>query len=194
MTVVIGSAQEKTSEGSEKSASFVQVQAICIYEKSLFVTDVAACRNIRLVTSISKTVAFLKKTLDVFMTLLQYTKKVRLRKTLTLRVAKENVEKVCSEVQRTVASVKERFNFSRGTNGPEGTVSKKIQDSLILLRKGMNRLIENISSINPSFVDLVELLTLLTTQVENLHAVSHFKHEAVSALNYSQDFGTIVKK
>ena len=38
----------------------------------------------------------------------------------------------------------------------------------------MNRLIENISSINPSFV---ELLTLLTTQVENLHAVSHFKHE-----------------
>ena len=61
MTVVIGSAQEKTSEGSEKSASFVQVHAICTYEKSLFVTDVAACRNIRLVTSLSKTVAFLKK-------------------------------------------------------------------------------------------------------------------------------------
>ena len=97
----------------------------------------------------------------------------------------------CSTVEFEIF---ERFNFSRGTNGPEGTVSKKIQDSLILLRKGMNRLIENISSINPSFVDLVELLTLLTTQVENLHAVSHFKHEAVSALNYSQDFGTIVKK
>ena len=105
------------------------------------------------------------------MTLLQYMKKVSLRKKLTLRVAKENVEKVCSEVQRTVASVEERFNLSRGTNGPEGTVSKKIQDSLILLRKGMNRLIENISSINPSFVDLVELFrTLLTTQVENLHS------------------------
>ena len=40
----------------------------------------------------------------------------------------------------------------------------------------------------------VELLTLLTTQVENLHAVSHFKHETCSALNYSQDFGTIVKE
>ena len=47
---------------------------------------------------------------------------------------------------------------------------------------------------NPSFVDLVELLTLLTTQVENLHAVSHFKHETFSALNYSQDFGTIEKE
>ena len=93
-----------------------------------------------------------------------------------------------------MASVKELFNLSRETNGPEGTVSKKTQDSLTLLRKGMKRLIEKISSINPSFVDLVELLTLLTTQVENLHAVSHFKHETFSALNYSQDFGTIVKE
>lgn len=97
------------------------------------------------------------------------------------------------EVQRTVASVKERFNLSRETNGPEGTVSKKTQDSLTLrmLRKGMNRLIENITSINPSFIDLVELLT---TQVENLHAVSHFKHKTFSAFNHSQDFGTIVKE
>ena len=31
---------------------------------------------------------------------------------------------------------------------------EETQDSLTLLRKGMNRLIENISSINPSFVDL----------------------------------------
>ena len=30
--------------------------------------------------------------------------------------------------------------------------------------------------------------------MENLHAVSHFKHETLSALNYSQDFGTIVKE
>ena len=93
-----------------------------------------------------------------------------------------------------MASVKELFNLSRETNGPEGTVSKKTQDSLTLLRKGMNGLIENISSINHSFVDLVELLTLMTTQVENLHAVSHFKHETFSALKYSQDFGTMVKE
>ena len=30
--------------------------------------------------------------------------------------------------------------------------------------------------------------------MENVHAVSHFKHETFSALNYSQDFGTIVKE
>ena len=37
-------------------------------------------------------------------------------KKVTLREAKENVDKVCSEVQRRVASVKERFNLSRETN------------------------------------------------------------------------------
>ena len=30
--------------------------------------------------------------------------------------------------------------------------------------------------------------------MENLHAVSHFKHETFSALNNSQDFGTIGKE
>ena len=70
---------------------------------------------------------------------------------------------MCSGLQRTVASVKERFNLSRETNGPEDRVSKKTQDSLTLLRKGMNRLIENVISINPLFIDQVELLTLLTT-------------------------------
>ena len=58
----------------------------------------------------------------------------------------------------------------------------------------MNRLIENIASVNPLFLDQVELSTLLTTQIENLHAVSHFKHETFSVLNYAQDFGTIVKE
>lgn len=94
-----------------------------------------------------------------------------------MREAKENVNRVCSKVQGTVASVKERFKLSRDTNGPEGTISKKSQDSLIPLRKGLNRLLENITSVNPLF-DLAELLTLLTTQVEHLHAVSHFKLHA----------------
>ena len=41
----------------------------------------------------------------------------------------------------------------------------------------------------------IDVKNLLTTQVENLHAVSHFntKH-FMSALNYAQDFGTTVKE
>ena len=35
---------------------------------------------------------------------------------------------------------------------------------------------------------------LLTTIVENLHAVSHFKNESFTALQYARDFGTIAKE
>ena len=178
VTVII---EEENSDGSEKSASFVQVHGICTYEKSLFVTDVAV-GTIKLVTGLSKTVTFLKNLVCLYDTFGIHEKGTPAQK-VTLKEAKENVDKVYSEVKRTVASVKERFNLSRETNGPEGTVSKKTQDSLTLLRKGMNRLIENINSINPLFIDQVELLTLVTTQVENLHAVSHFKHETFSSLN-----------
>ena len=52
----------------------------------------------------------------------------------------------------------------------------------------MNRLIKNIKSINALFLYQVELLTLLKRQVENQHAVSHFKHETFDTLNYAQAF------
>ena len=47
----------------------------------------------------------------------------------------------------------------------------------------------------PKYANKVRLRKFLTTQVENLHAVSHFntKH-FMSAMNYAQDFGTTVKE
>ena len=53
VTNIIGSSQERSSDGSEKSASLIQVHGICTYEKSLFVTDVAA-GTIKLVTGFLK--------------------------------------------------------------------------------------------------------------------------------------------
>ena len=38
------------------------------------------------------------------------------------------------------------------------------------------------------------LETLLTTVVENLHAVPHLKHETFTLFTYAQDFGTICKE
>lgn len=108
---------------SEKSASFVQVHGICTYEKSLFVTDVAM-GNIKLVTGLSETVTFLKTPGCLYDTFEIHAKGTPTKK-VTLREAKENVDKVCNEVQRTVANVKERFNLSRETNGPEGTFPRK---------------------------------------------------------------------
>ena len=80
------------------------------------------------------------------------------------------------------------------TNGPEGTVSKKTQVSLELLKQGMARLQNNLKSINKDYIGDVDLRTLLTTTVENLHVVSHFKNETFTALHYGRDFGTIAKE
>ena len=56
----------------------------------------------------------------------------------------------------------------------------------------MRRLHNSIASINNDCLEDIELCTLLTTVAENLHAVSHFRHE--TALQYSQDFGIITKE
>ena len=56
-------------------------------------------------------------------------------------------------------------------------MSQKTQQSIQL-----NRLIENINTINPEFAKHIDWSTLLTNVVENLHAVSHFKHETFSLL------------
>ena len=45
-----------------------------------------------------------------------------------------------------------------------------------------------------SVKDTIDWKTLLTTIVENLHAVSRFKHETFDPLQYATDFGTISKK
>ena len=123
MKVLIGSGQEKNSDGSQRTASFVQVHGICSYEKSIFVTDVAV-GSIKLVTSLSETTAFLKNLGLLYYSLQIHTKGTPAKK-VTLNEATKNIDTVCEGVEKTVASVKERFNLSRVTNGPEGTVSQK---------------------------------------------------------------------
>ena len=58
----------------------------------------------------------------------------------------------------------------------------------------MARLQNNLKSINEDYLGDVDLRTLLTTIVENLHTVSHFKNLTFKALQYARDFGTIAKE
>ena len=51
-----------------------------------------------------------------------------------------------------------------------------------------------VTTVNPNYKDTIDWKTLLTTIVENLHAVSHFKHETFDAPQYATDFGTISKE
>ena len=51
-----------------------------------------------------------------------------------------------------------------------------------------------VTNVNLNYKDTIDWKTLLTTIVENLHAVSHFKYEAFDALHYATDFGTMSKE
>ena len=105
-----------------------------------------------------------------------------------------NVSFVSDNIKKTISEVKQKHGMKEATatNGPEGTVSNKTQVSH--QEQGMRRLHESIATTNNEYLEEVELSTLLTTVVENIHANSHFKHETFTALPYSQDFGTITKE
>ena len=194
LKTLLGSGQEGASDGTDETCSLTQVHGICSLEKTLFVSDVAA-GTIKLVSGLSGTVSFLQtlgSLYDSFGIRAQSTEKTG----MSLQDAVNKVSYMNDNITKTVSDVKQRYRLKETTptNGPEGTVSKKTQVSLNLLEQGTRRLHDSITIINKDFLDDVELCTLLTTVVENLHAVSHFKHETFTVWQYSQDFGTITKE
>ena len=110
----------------------------------------------------------------------------------------ENLNTVDEYIKATVINVKETNNLKEDstTNGPQGTVSQKTQTSIELLLNGVKSLMSKDTNVNPNYKDTVTIdwKTLVTTIVENLHAVSHFKHETFDALQYATDFGSISKE
>ena len=74
------------------------------------------------------------------------------------------------------------------------TVSQKTQASIELLLNGVKSFMSKVTNINLNYKDTIDWKTFLTTIVENLHAVSHFKRETFEALQYATDFGTISKE
>lgn len=118
------------------------------------------------------------------------------RQSNPLRKTSRNVASINNYFKSTVAKVKKQYDLKDAsiTNGPQGTISQKTQCSLGILTQGLDRLVDNLKNLNVSYTDNINLETLLTTIVENLHAVSHFKDETFSVLQYALDFGTIVKE
>ena len=99
----------------------------------------------------------------------------------------ENLNTVDEYIKATVMNVKETNNLRKDstTNGPQGTVSQKTQTSIELLLNDAKSLMSKLTNVNPIYKDTIDWKTLLATIVDNLHAVSHFKHEAFVALQYA---------
>ena len=84
------------------------------------------------------------------------------------------VKTVSSYCNSTDKNVKSSNGITSTTNGPQGTIAEKTAASLSLLENGLERLDKNIDILSPRFSIKPEVC--LTIQVENVHAVSHFKH------------------
>ena len=159
------------------------MQGICSIEKTL----------IKIVPGLSETGKFPKMLSSLFDTFGIHAKGQSTKKT-TLEQAKQNVTEIHEYMQTTVVKVKERSPTRSRQPMALKVPFPTRQQSLELLNKGLRRLIDNVKCLNPQYFENVNLATLLTTQVENLHAVSHFKHKIFSVLQYAQDFGTIAKE
>lgn len=93
-------------------------------------------------------------------------------------------------LEGTVTNVKSLLNSERATNGPDGTVSNQSLKSVQMIYNQLGRLQAIIQTLNKDIC--IDLHSCLTTQVENLHAVGHFKDDCPTVLAYARNLGNAV--
>ena len=78
------------------------------------------------------------------------------------------MKKVHEYIKSTVTKVKETNHLKEdsATNGPQGIVSLKTQNSVEFLLNGVNSLRRNATIVNSEYKDNIDWQTLLTTQVD----------------------------
>ena len=169
-----GDGSEGAQDGTKKSCSFVQVHGICSVSDTPFTTD-AAAGKIKLMTGLSGTTDFLKH-LGILYDIFGITCKASTSQPITPEQVIQNLNTVDEYIKATVMDVKERNNLKEDstTNGPQGTVSQKTQISIKLLLNGVKSLMSKVTTVNPNYKDTIDWKTLLTTIVENLHAMPQF--------------------
>ena len=179
--IIPGSGEEGNNDGTR--ASFSQPMGICVENgKNIFITD-AQVGAVKLITDVECAVKFLENLGKLYQAFSVHQKHKRTH-TSTLQEAGEMMKSVSGYLQGTVQSVQTLLGNSKETNGPEETVTSKTIRSVNMINQGLTRLQSNIAKLNP------ELTALLTVKVENLHAVSYFKHPTSIQLHYARDFGT----
>ena len=82
------------------------------------------------------------------------------------------------------------------TDGPEGTLSNNCLKSLELMAQSLRKVENNIKALSsyPCFEVNLNLESLLTLNVENQDAVTHFKKETVTLYEYAQIFGSSIEE
>ena len=87
-------------------------------------------------------------------------------------------------LKETVQNVTSIFEKPCKPSGPIGTVSSQT------LLEGLRALEQLLKELNPDYK--IDLHTCLSVQVENLHAIGHFKEQFPTLLQYAQNLANTV--
>ena len=122
----------------------------------------------------------------------------------TVREAQKSVNEAIAMVDEVLKYVKycswkarELQSLAKETTDvPEGTLSSKCLKTLELMAQSLHKVEKHIKDLStyPSFKVNLNLESLLTLNVENQHAVTHFKKETFTLYEYAQIFGSSVEE
>ena len=186
----IGSGLRLSSDGCKLSACFVQPLGICTEGKTVYVTD-AATGKVKMISPVLGTTNLLLNLAKLYLTFGVHRKGTD-RSGENLNTGCDHMTEVDNFIQSHVSCARnvQHLPDTAHTNGPQGTISQKTQISMKLMLHGLRKC-QNQNDF--PYLD-IDLASLITSAVENIHAVSRMKHETFSTLEYAQDFGHIIKE
>ena len=164
---------------------------ICVeLDKNIFITD-AQTGSVKLITSIKGIIKYLGHLGLLYKTFSVHMKHQTVPKR-SLPQAIELLEELDSYLGTTTEKALSNSNDgSTGKpNGSRGTISNQTKLSVNMILNGLKDLEALVKEHNPSYT--IDLHSCLTVQVENLHAVGHFKDQFPTLLKYARNLANTV--
>ena len=187
--VIAGSGKEGNSNGKAEDACFSQPMGICVEcDKNIFVTD-AQTGSVKLITTIKGMVEFLRHLGLLYKAFSVHLKHQTVAK-FSLDEAIKHLETLNNFLKESVGNVMTIFDKPCKPSGAMGTVSSQTLSSVGMILDGLRALQQLLKELNPSYE--VDLHTCLTVQVENLHAMGHFKDQFPTLLEYARNLANTV--
>jgi hypothetical protein len=162
-------------DDSNKTSQLRTPYGICVEQRTIYITDPTSKRVIT-ITPADASAAFSESLAQIYSGCgihEKHTKTEDIQLSDTLEKMKSHHKFTTEQVQN---AIKAQNITKKATNGPEGTISSKTQKSVLLLKNGIETLLATVGNYK------VDVCSLLTSNVENLHALSHMKHETFSYL------------
>ena len=187
-----GSGQEGNKDGSAGEAQFSQLKDVTMDQDTLFVCDSQA-GAIKMLTRLNGTVTYLKNLgmfYDAFSIHLKH-KSPKTKKTLQQCI--DQVKAVQTYLESTVSTRQAQLNTARQLNGPEGAVSARTIKSVNMIHTELTQLQQTINDTAHGNFQM-DVQSLLTLCVENIHAIGHFKQQFPTMLEHARNLSNTVRE